>query len=76
MSKPLIRRDLDAAVCDDPGCTHTNHPAAGLALHSRCHPASTLQVWYVDGLLTVKCGTCKGDVCQIAVASVFLASVH
>lgn len=70
----LIRRDLDTHGCDIPGCTHADHPE-GLALHARCHPASTLQVWYHDGTLTVKCATCKADICQIAVASVLL-SVH
>jgi len=75
MSKVLIRRDLDAGVCDIPGCTHVGHPE-GLALHARCHPAATLQVWYRDGLLTVKCGTCHADVCQIAVAAVLLSAVH
>jgi hypothetical protein len=72
---PLVRRDLDAGVCDLPGCTHDTHPD-GLALHARCHPAAPLQVWYADGLLTVKCNTCKGHVCRIAVASVLLGSVH
>jgi len=71
MPSVLVRRDLDAGVCDAPGCTHEDHPD-GLGLHARCHPAATLQVWYRRGLLTMKCGTCKGDVCQIAVAAVHL----
>jgi len=75
MPRPLVRRDLDAGRCDVPGCTHESHPA-GLALHAMCHPAAPLQVWYADGLLTVKCNSCKADVCQIAVAVVALASVH
>jgi len=71
MRQILVRRDLDGHSCDVPGCTHSGHPE-GLALHAVCHPAATLQVFYAEGVLTVKCGSCKSVVCCISVGSVHL----
>jgi len=67
----LIRRDLENIRCDVPGCTHVNHPD-GLPFHAVCHPSSLLQLWYADGVMTVKCGSCRTIVCRIAVGVIHL----
>jgi hypothetical protein len=68
---PLIRRDLDEMA---------RHEARvdrhGLAVTATCHPGP-LFVWYRDGVLTLRCASCRDTVGQVAVASVLVASeVH
>jgi hypothetical protein len=67
-AQPLTRRDLDAAQCQVPGCTHTEHEAGpGLAIHGRCHPGAGTIAWYRAGVLTFRCKKCECIVVDIAV---------
>lgn len=68
MRKPLTRTDLDAVMCAEHGDHAACEHGAGLALHASCHPESTLQVWYRDGVLLILCGACTAYVTRIAVA--------
>jgi hypothetical protein len=64
---PLIRRDLDNASRRE-----IRIDAAGLAVTATCHPGAPLFVWYREGVLTLRCASCRDMVGQIAVASVLL----
>lgn len=65
--KPLTRKDLDAASCSGPGCTHEAHDGP-LFLHARCHPAGRTQVEYQRGVMTVGCGECGQKIIDIKVS--------
>ncbi len=69
MPEPLNRADLDAAVCQTPGCNHQGH--GPLHLHGRCHPSAGCSVSYTrgSGVLDVRCRRCNRTVCQVAVAA-------
>lgn len=63
----LTRRELDAASCQVPGCTHDGH--GPLYLHAVCHPSAGTRARYDDGLLYIDCRKCKAEVAVVAVAA-------
>lgn len=67
MTKPLTANELNGLTCGAPGCTHNDHES-GMFLHSRCHPKAGTEVEYRNGVLYVRCNTCKKTTANIAVA--------
>jgi hypothetical protein len=63
----LTRKDLDARVCNEPGCGHTSHTGS-MGVTGRCHKGAPVRVKYRAGDLTVTCDVCGELVVRIAVA--------
>lgn len=63
----LTRNELDAAGCDEPGCTRDH---STIVLGSACHPAAPVRVAYAKatGELRLWCSVCEGLLIEIMVA--------
>lgn len=53
-----------AQGCSNPDCTHDDHV---LFLHSGCHPAAGVDVFYKDGFVQVRCDECEKHVIRFKV---------
>ena len=65
--KPFTRKELDAAKCTDPSCTH-EHDGEGLFFNALCHPGEGVTACYKDGILRLECQVCDMPIVDIAVA--------
>jgi hypothetical protein len=65
----LLRQDLDAATCDEPGCSVSDQHLV-LTLQARCHDALGVVVAYDKrrGALAFACPCCHAFLAEIAVA--------
>jgi hypothetical protein len=67
--RALTQRELNAAGCAMPNCTHEDH--ATLFLHARCHMKAGTFASYnkLTGTMRIECARCKAVVAEILVAS-------
>jgi hypothetical protein len=64
----LTKKELDGAMCMDPGCD-CDSAKSGVLLSGRCHPLHPVEVVYRGGVLYLRCATCGHEVGQILVAA-------
>ncbi len=74
-TEPMVRDQMDALICQAPGCTHDDHD--GLALVARCHVRSAQIVRYWgDGTIEIRCKTCNKFILSAALAPAEQVHLH
>lgn len=61
--KPLTRAELDDALV-----AHVGDTGESLGLFPSCHREAALHVWYLDGVLVLRCTQCANIITVVAVA--------
>jgi Uri superfamily endonuclease len=65
--KPLTRTELDDALFAYVG-SGGGESGESLGLFASCHREAALHVWYLDGVLVLRCAQCAGIITVVAVA--------
>ena len=69
LAKPMTRAMLDGTGCANPECQCKSEAGTyPIVFAQKCHPGTGTDVFYFDGVATLRCHECKDHVAQFEVA--------